>query len=127
MATNFPKLPGYMPNHDPTQVSHKRVSHAKLEQIRNARNVIVPLHALPRPLEKNYLPEKNEQSKSMSHTQFPNHTGEDIKEHFEPTFVKLDRQVSQLPEPCLRSPDPSISIGAPILRVLQGKCSRVPT
>jgi len=35
MASNFPKLPGYTVLHDPTIVSHKKVSHVKLEQIRN--------------------------------------------------------------------------------------------
>jgi len=48
MASNFPKLPGYVPTHDPTNVNHKKVSHIKLEEIRNAKNVVVPLHALPR-------------------------------------------------------------------------------
>ena len=94
MASNFPKLPGYVPTHDPTNVSHKKVSHIKLEQIRNARNVIVPLHALPRPLEKNYLPDKAEASMSLSHTQYPNHATENMNTLFEPTFVKLDKQVS---------------------------------
>ena len=35
--------------------------------------------------------------KSLSHTQYPNHMSEDkkdIHELFEPTFVKLDKQVS---------------------------------
>mmetsp|Transcript_3071 Transcript_3071/g.4701 ORF Transcript_3071/g.4701 Transcript_3071/m.4701 type:complete len:138 (+) Transcript_3071:205-618(+) len=33
-------------------------------------------------------------SKSVSHTQYPNHYGEkEINELFEPTFVKLDKQV----------------------------------
>ena len=31
MASNFPKLPGYVPTHDPTQVDHKKISHIKLE------------------------------------------------------------------------------------------------
>jgi adenylate cyclase len=56
MASNFPKLPGYVPTHDPTNVCHKKVSHIKLEEIRNAKNVTVPLHALPRTIEKNFLP-----------------------------------------------------------------------
>ena len=94
MASNFPKLPGYVPTHDPTNVSHKKVSHIKLEQIRNARNVIVPLHALPRQLDKNFLPEKTAESMSLSHTQYPNHAVETMNELFEPTFVKLDKQVS---------------------------------
>lgn len=95
MISNFPKLPGYVPTHDPTKVDHKKVSHVKLEQIRNARNVIVPLHALPRPVEKNFMGEKRDEDKSLSHTQFPNHMneGKDIDELYQPTFVKLDKQV----------------------------------
>jgi hypothetical protein len=94
MATNFPNLPGYAPTHDPTLVDHKKVSHIKLEQIRNAKNVIVPLHALPRPLAPTEVTKKRDTDKSVSHTQFPNHyaeDGEDIKELYEPTFVKLDK------------------------------------
>lgn len=59
MASNVPHLPGYIPTHDPTLSDqfhhHHKVSHVKLEQIRNAKNVIVPLHALPRQVEKNFL------------------------------------------------------------------------
>jgi hypothetical protein len=89
--SNFPKLPGYVPTHDPTNVNHKKVSHIKLEEIRNAKNVTVPLHALPRAVERNFLPSKTDMSKSLSHVQYPNHRGEDINELFEPTFVKLDK------------------------------------
>ena len=96
MNGNVPKLPGFIPTHDPTNVNHKKVSHIKLEQIRNARNVIVPLHALPRQIKQDYLQPKDEMSKSLSHTQYPNHNGEDINTLFEPTFVKLDKQVSIL-------------------------------
>lgn len=48
MASNFPKLPGFVPTHDPTMVDHKRISHKKLEEIRNGKNVPVPLYTLPR-------------------------------------------------------------------------------
>lgn len=68
MASNFPKLPGYVPTHDPTIASFKKVSHVKLEQLRNTKNQPVPLAALPRAVEKNFLPEKIEASKSLSHT-----------------------------------------------------------
>jgi hypothetical protein len=94
MASAFPKLPGYVPTHDPTVVDHKKVSHVKLEQIRNAKNVIVPNYPLPRPIEKSFLPEKTDLSKSFSHMQYPNHTNANLTELFEPTFVKLDKQVS---------------------------------
>jgi hypothetical protein len=48
MASNFPKLPGFVPTHDPTIVDHKKISHKKLEQIRNGKNVPVPMYTLPR-------------------------------------------------------------------------------
>jgi hypothetical protein len=94
MASNFPKLPGFVPTHDPTIVSHKRVSHVKQEVIRNGKNTIVPLYELPKPPAANFTQTKTEESKSFSHTAFPNHFGgSDINAHFEPTFVKLDKQV----------------------------------
>ena len=49
MASGFPKLPGYVCTHDPTIVSHKKVSHVKLEQGRNAQNTEVPLYKGPQP------------------------------------------------------------------------------
>lgn len=93
MASNFPKLPGYVPTHDPTIVDHKKVSHIKLEKLRNAKNLPVPLHALPRQVERIFLADKTEMSKSFSHQHYPNHQGATIDELFEPTFVKLDKQV----------------------------------
>mmetsp|Transcript_11665 Transcript_11665/g.8136 ORF Transcript_11665/g.8136 Transcript_11665/m.8136 type:complete len:97 (-) Transcript_11665:1434-1724(-) len=93
MASNFPKLPGYVPTHDPTNINHKKVSHVKLEQIRNDRNTEVPLYALPRPPVAQFKAEKNDQSKSFSQSVFAAHGGKDIQEQFEPTFVKLDKQV----------------------------------
>jgi hypothetical protein len=48
MASNFPKLPGFVPTHDPTLVSHKRVSHRKQEDLQNGKNVPVPMYTLPR-------------------------------------------------------------------------------
>lgn len=100
MASNFPKLPGYVPTHDPTLVDHKKVSHVKLEQIRNAKNLPVPLYSLPRMsaaatcAARMALHGKPEEHKSLSQTQFSNPFGRgDIAEQFEPTWVKLDKQV----------------------------------
>lgn len=95
MAANFPKLPGFVPTHDPTVVNHKRISHNKLEQVSNPKNVDVQLYALPRPPVAPSVPEKQGQSKSFSQTVFGNHfnAGKDLTEQFEPTFVKLDKQV----------------------------------
>ena len=96
MASNFPKLPGYVPTHDPTVVSHKKVSHVKLEKNRNGNNVEVPLYAVPKPPSTTgFRDEKAEMSKSLSQVQYPNHLGGNLNEQFEPTFVKLDKQVIQ--------------------------------
>jgi len=94
MASNFPKLPGYVPTHDPTIVNHKKVSHNQLEKNRNGNNVEVPLYAVPKPpSQAHFTADKNEASMSLSHTQYPNHLGGNLNEQFEPTFVKLDKQV----------------------------------
>ena len=94
MASNFPKLPGYVVTHDPTITNHKKISHVKLEQIRNTKNTEVPLYNLPHNPTGNFKPPKNDQSKSFSQSVHVNHGGEDIQEQFEPTYVKLDKQVS---------------------------------
>ena len=93
-SQNFPKLPGYAPTHDPTNLINKKISHVHLDKIRNSKDQAVPLHAVPKPAVGNYRAAKNPQSMSLSHNQFPNHFGNtDIQEQFEPTYVKLDKQV----------------------------------
>ena len=94
MASQFPKLPGYVVTHDPTIVDHKKVSHVKLDKIRNAQNVDVPLYNVPKPPLNQTLPDKDPESMSYSHCQYPPHFTVDTQELFEPTFVKLDKQVS---------------------------------
>jgi hypothetical protein len=93
MATSFPKLPGYVPLQDPTLVDHKKKSHLYLEKTQNPKNQEVPLYALPRQTEPEPIPEKDPKSLSYSQTVFKNHTGTDVKQQFEPTFVKLHNQV----------------------------------
>ena len=52
---------------------------------------------VPQPAQLAARPQKAAQSMSLSHNQFPNHFGgQDIQEMFEPTFVKLDKQVSYI-------------------------------
>ena len=117
MASNFPKLPGMVPTHDPTIVNHKKISHKKLEEIRNGKNVTVPLYTVPRgpaALDAKTC-SKQEENKSYSQTVFKNHFGADIAEQFEPTFVKLDKQVSCLIFLIL-------IIGAAVLLLFQREC-----
>ena len=92
MASQFPKLPGYYTTHDPTITNHKKVSHVKLDQVRNAKNTDVSLYTVPKPAVGTYKEPKNAQSMSLSHTQFT-HAAGDIQEQFEPVYVKLDKQV----------------------------------
>ena len=91
MASNFPKLPGYVPIHDPTKLLNKRVSNNKQDINRNAKNSPVPLYTLPRPPQASDACEKKEESKSMSQSIYKNHFGKDITEQFEPHFVKMDK------------------------------------
>ena len=72
---------------------------------------------------------KPEESKSFSQSIYKNHFGGDITQQYEPTFVKLDKQVrfiteadrDTLPLPWLFSVKFIYYIGAQILRVLQGE------
>ena len=93
MATTFPKLPGYVPTHDCTKVDWKKISHLKLQKLQNPKSSEVPLYALPRKPEPALPPEKEPQSLSYSQSVFKNPTGTDVRQQFEPTFVKLDKQV----------------------------------
>ena len=57
------------------------------------------MHMVPNIAAASYRPTKNEKSTSLSQVQYPNHfsattTSADVQEQFEPTFVKLDKQVS---------------------------------
>ncbi len=93
MASAFPKLPGYVPTHDCTKVDWKKISHMQLTKLQNPKTSAPPLHALPRKPEPVLPPEKAPASLSYSQSVFKNPTGGDIMEKFEPTFVKLDKQV----------------------------------
>ena len=94
MASNFPKLPGYTPTHDCTSVDWKKTSHVKLDKNSNVNNREAPLYALPRPAKAEFVPEKTADSKSFSQSVYANPFGTgEIAEQFEPTFVKLDKQV----------------------------------
>ena len=94
MASGFPKLPGYVVTHDPTVVDHKKISHVKLEKIRNDKTHDAPLYTLPNPPKADFRDEKADASKSFSQATYVSHFGPDSQEQFEPTFVKLDKQVS---------------------------------
>ena len=75
-SSNFPKLPGYAPTHDPTLAyAHKKISHVHLDRIRNVKDQPVPMHAVPNAAQGNFQAEKSLKSMSLSHVQYPNHLG----------------------------------------------------
>lgn len=96
MASNFPKLPGYAPDHDCTKVSHKKVSHVKLDQIRNGNNRPVPGYTTGTMPKEEFKAPKDVKSQSLSQCQFPNHFGSaaSVSAQYMPSYAKLDKQVS---------------------------------
>ena len=99
MASNFPKLPGYVPDHDCSIVNHKKISHVKLEKIRNGKNTNVPAYETPTQPAEEFKAPRDIKSLSVTQEKFPNHfgTASAVSKQMEPTYVKLDKQVSALP------------------------------
>ena len=59
------------------------------------------MRAVPNVAAASYAPAKNDKSQSLSQVQYPNHfsattASADVQEQFEPTYVKLDKQVSPI-------------------------------
>jgi len=96
MASGFPKLPGYVPSQDLERTNWKRVSANKQTLNRDSKNEPIIEYPLPRqtkpaaPCQKSAM-HPNYMSTTHS-THKPTFTGE-ITELFQPTWVKLDRQV----------------------------------
>ena len=62
------------------------------------------MQAVPNAAAVEYRASKAAQSMSLSQVQYPNHfmattASADVQEQFEPTYVKLDKQVSLVPVP----------------------------
>ena len=75
MASNFPKLPGYVPTHDCSVVDFKKVSHKQLDKNVNGNNKTVPAYQVPDQPSANYAPTKNDGSLSTSQRFFQNPNG----------------------------------------------------
>ncbi len=93
MTSIYPKLPGYSVYHDPTKVDFKKVSSQMLQKINN--NEVKPKQQifLPRQGEMEKVKVREGTSLSSSQQTFQNHFGAQITEHFQPDWVKLDKQV----------------------------------
>jgi len=96
MASGFPKLPGYVPSQDLETTNWKRVSSNKQQTNRDSKNEPIIEYPLPRQVKPN-APDQtgalNPNYMSTTHaTHKPTFTGE-ITELYQPSWVKLDRQV----------------------------------
>jgi hypothetical protein len=94
MTSVYPvNLPGYMVLHDPTKIDFKKISSTQLSKLQN--NEIKPKADVVLPRQN--VPEKvnfrDEKSLSYSQNTYVNHFESDISEHFQPEYVKLDKQV----------------------------------
>ncbi len=93
MTSIYPKLPGNIIYHDPTKVVFKKISSNQLERVMNNEakfksNIVIP---------RVHTPEKVQvrEGKSLSYSQsiYQNPFDTDLSEHFQPDYVKLDKQV----------------------------------
>jgi hypothetical protein len=93
MSTIYPKQPGYSIYHDPSKVDFKKISSQLLEK--KMFNEILPKKQINLPRQYDIPDIKTRDGKSLSYSQstFVNHYETDIKEQFQPYWVKLDKQV----------------------------------
>lgn len=96
MASAFPKLPGYVPTQDLERSNFKRVSANKQDVNRDSKNEPINMYPLPRqnkPTSPDQSGALNANYMSTTHSTYkPTFSGE-VSELFQPTWVKLDRQV----------------------------------
>lgn len=93
MTSIYPKLPGNLIYHDPTKVDFKKISSTQLEKVMNNEaklktNIIIPRVRTPERVQ-------IRDGKSLSYSQmtYQNPFSTDLSEHFQPDYVKLDKQV----------------------------------
>jgi len=93
MTSIYPKLPGNIINHDPTKVDFKKISAKQYEKVMNNEAKLKTTINIPRLKTPDSVQLRDEKSLSYSQTTFTNPYNTDISEHFQPDWVKLDKQV----------------------------------
>ena len=90
MSSLYPFQPGYLYNHDPSKVDFPRVSYEYLTK--KSFGEIKPRKILQLPYQ--IIPEEPKMriGTSVSQSIFKNPYGEEIKEQYQPDFLKLDKQ-----------------------------------
>jgi hypothetical protein len=93
MTSLYPKLPGYLINHDPTNIDFKKTSSGQQDKIKFNEVKQKQTIALPRQNDPLQVKLRDEKSQSFSQSIFQNHFGKDLAEQFQPEWVKMDKQV----------------------------------
>ena len=93
MTSIYPKLPGNIINHDPTKVDFKKISSSQYEKVLNNESKPKSFINIPRLRTPETVQLRDEKSSSFSQTVFTNPFDTDLSEHFQPDWVKLDKQV----------------------------------
>ena len=93
MTSIYPKIPGFTINHDPTKVDFKKISSLHLEKIQTGKIIPKDNIDLPRLTPTPLVKLRSENSKSSSQQTFVNHFNAELVEHFQPDWVKFDKQV----------------------------------
>lgn len=93
MTSIYPKLPGNIIYHDPTKVDYKKISSGQLEkvmsnEVKMKSNIVIPRVKTPEKIQV-----RDGKSLSYSQNVFSNPFETDLSEHFQPDWVKLDKQV----------------------------------
>lgn len=94
MTSIYPKQPGYQIYHDPTKVDFKKISSLVLQRIQNGEVKVKKDYPLPRQIDPENINFRDGPSLSYSQSIYVNHYDvKPPKEHFQPDWVKLDKQV----------------------------------
>ena len=93
MTSIYPKLPGNIIYHDPTKVDFKKISSIQLERVMNNEAKLKSSIVIPRVRTPEKVQIRDGKSLSYSQSTFQNPFETDLSEHFQPDYVKLDKQV----------------------------------
>ena len=93
MTSIYPKLPGNIINHDPSIIDFKKISSIQLEKVMNNEAKPKSTVSIPRTKISENLQIRDGKSLSLSQTTYSNPFRTELSEHFQPDWVKLDKQV----------------------------------
>jgi len=93
MTSIYPKLPGNLIYHDPTKVDFKKISKTQYEKVLNNEAKLKSTVVIPRVRTPEKVQVRDGISLSSSQTTHSNPFNTDLSEHFQPDWVKLDKQV----------------------------------